>query len=54
MGIQKALISFVAAALLLLNNFGIELPANVIGIVNAVVPVLGTVLVYMVPNSTKT
>ena len=54
MGIQKALISFVAAAILLLSNIGIELPENVLGIVNAVTPVLGTALVWFIPNSTST
>lgn len=54
MGIQKALVSFVAAAILLLGNFGIELSPNVVNIINSVVPVLGTVLVWAIPNSTTT
>ncbi len=54
MGMQKAIVAFVAAAVTLLANFGIEVPANVLNIVNSVVPVLGTLLVYLIPNSTPT
>ena len=55
MGMQKAIVAFVAAAISLLANFGIEVPQNVLDIINAVVPVAGTLLVYMIPNkSTST
>ena len=52
MGPQKALVSFVAAAIMLASNFGIDLSPNVMNIINSVVPVLGTFLVWFIPNST--
>ena len=54
MGMQKAIVAFVATAITLLSNFGIELPANVVDIINAIVPVAGTLLVYVIPNSSTT
>lgn len=53
MGIQKAIVAFVAAAITLLSNFGIELAPNIVDIINAVVPVAGTLLVYLIPNSSS-
>ncbi len=52
MGVQKALISFVGTAIILAGNFGIELSPNVLAIINSVIPVLGTLLVWAIPNKT--
>ena len=54
MGMQKAIVAFVAALVSLLANFGFEVPQNILDIINAVVPVAGTLLVYMIPNSSTT
>lgn len=46
----KGITALVAAVIQLLANFGIDTPPNVLAIVNSVVPVVGTVLVYLLPN----
>ena len=52
-GYSKAIAAIAAAAIQLLANFGIEVSPNVLGIINSLVPVLGAVLVYAIPNKTE-
>ena len=49
---SKAITAFIAAGIGLFANFGITVPENVLAIINSVVPVVGAMLVYFIPNKT--
>jgi hypothetical protein len=49
-GYNKALVAIVTAVVSLLANFGIDVSPAALGVVNTLVPVVGAVLVYAIPN----
>jgi hypothetical protein len=47
---NKALAAVATAVVTLIGNFGVELSEQLVTIVNSVVPFIGALLVYFIPN----
>ena len=51
---SKGIAAFVGAVVRLLANFGVTVPENILGLINASLPLVTAALVYAVPNRSAT